>query len=755
MAALGELVILYLSTDPKDPEVVPDEAKKRVYHLRKAFRRTVIVLSTLALLFCILHIALYHNREYSTTKTYFTIGLYLLSILFYLGYHWCDDVIIADKKRGKKKGKDIFTAQWLNTCIYFPIFVLSWTSLILAIWVLDLRSVVPESLILLVFSCYILLFDLIHYIAFLDLRIRYTLNIAATATVLVCMFMVRYKFQYLELKYRQDPHHLLVKKDLATIQDYYDRWKLRMAKSSPDSPYDIILVSGEGGGSRAGYWFTEGLLKLDSAAGGHLKEHIFSMSTVSGSSVGLGAMLSYWTFRQEKDIHSDSPWTGLPHRIFRYNFVGGNVAGLLVTDLFKSLIPFRTRNNRDWEQQNEEAECVQESLKEIDEGRQECGINFISPAPSDDGLILKRDIMSFYYDTAGKYLGRIKADLPLCFINTTRSSDSRRGIFTPIQLNPDEFKDALDICRFIYTPSFNVRDSVYPGQDTCISLGAACNTSELFPFFSAPTLIDSLGYFLDGGYHENSGLKTTMEVYEKLLQMLHNDSATINPKSYRITVIYFKNAPYKKTYYPGTIPHPIAGLQPVSAILNEPFTGSESYFEEAASVRLGKSLVRFQLQYDAFFSEGKIHLPDSVMPRSVQDEILKDIVTVKVTQKKNTERTVNFPLARWLSYFILDQMKICCDRELSDSVLIDPSFRDLLTRIRYQQPLRDSAEPLGPRTPGPASSKPLPSYRQPSAAARPALHTAASPPPPGSKRSAASPSKPATPASKPSEIRSL
>jgi hypothetical protein len=648
---------------------------------KKAVRKYSVIIALTGLLFCIVMIAIKINHAYNTLKVYYCLLLFILSFLCDMLYIRFDETITRDAAAAKTRNDlaslaAAIKAQPTNSWIYFPVLGITLVFFYLFNWVTDLRDAVPESLLLLIFSFYVLVIDLIHYTFRAAPIPRYILN--AVGIAILALFVIRgLPYRYLKLKYWHNPRPAA---DLADFRDYYDKWKTRLKGHDAQHPYEIILVSGEGGGSRAGYWFSQGLMSLDSVAGGRLKDHIFSMSTVSGSSVGLGAVLSYWTFLRENSIAPpDHPWTDLPRRVFRYNFVGGNISGLLVTDLLKNLLPWSIQGNRDWEQQTEEAECVQQALWELRDGKGDTKILFTDKAHSipDSDMIMKRDFMSFYYPGGYPDAAAIDTSLPLIFVNTTRSSDGRRGIYSPIRLNPDDFKDALDICRFLYTEKFKSDTTWYGGLNRGIPLGAACNSSEIFPYFSSPVLIDSLGYFLDGGYHENSGLKTTLEVYDKLRYLLDNDPDTTIHNSYHITVLYFKNAEYKKTYYPGEIDHPIASLQPLQAVFNQPFTGSESYFEEVARVRLGSDLIRFQLEYNQLLDPSKtiFYLPDSIMPRELQDEILSDIVTVKITKndslpgsKADTARTVNFPLARWLSNFIIDEMRANCHRELIDSV---------------------------------------------------------------------------------------
>ena len=119
---------------------------------------------------------------------------------------------------------------------------------------------------------------------------------------------------------------------------------------------------------------------------------------------------------------------------------------------------------------------------------------------------LDQEFMSVFYDKSTQFK-TFRKDHPLALINTTRSNDGRRGIFAPIRLDSSVFADAIDINSYLYQDSLCVKN----GKNRCVNkrergikFGAACVASELFPILSAPMYIDSLGSFVDGGYHETS-----------------------------------------------------------------------------------------------------------------------------------------------------------------------------------------------------------------------------------------------------------
>ncbi len=557
-------------------------------------------------------------------------------------------------------------------------FIIQVLGLVCCLFIFDLKSVVPESVLLFIFSFYVFVIDLVFYLAALSIKWKTALTFVGVVIIGLLFSGKLLNFHHYKLSFMKKQEKY-IETDIPDMKLYYDGWKQRIIhRKDSTKPYPIILISGEGGGSRAGLWFSQSIINFDMISNGKFKDHVFSMSTVSGSSVGLGAILSYWTYCKEKNVaNGDRRWFSYPQNIFKYNFVGSSILGLTVTDLSKSLIPvIEWSSNRNVELQVEEASCIQRSLLESNTNERTPPFTlFNKKAEFDDpeSFIMNRDFMSFYYQKMDSGIIKIKTDLPLCFINTCRSSDGRRGVFAPIRINSSDFMDALDMCRYIYCGPFHTELKEVKGLKKSITLGAACNTSELFPLLSAPALIDGLGYFVDGGYHDNSGLKTTLEIYNKLSGLLESDSS-IKKNDYTISIVYLKNGKYEKKYYPDSLKTTLPGLQPIVAISNIPFSGNASYFEEVASHRLKDNFFRFQLNYGTML-DSSIRLKYlQHLPKSIQDEMLDDIYD---HPEKGQDTTLNLPLARWLSNYIIQRIIF----HVGVEYIQEPNFQELINII--------------------------------------------------------------------------
>lgn len=650
---------------------------------KKAIRAGMITLSVLLLVF----VLCYYQQWYFEVKAAYSLFLIAFSVCVYMLYFRMDCRILAEKMR-----KDPAPGAYpVNSAIYISLFVLNLLLLIGLIYVFDLKAVVPESLMLVVFAFYVFFLDFIYYVTNIKRSIRYV-SVAIILITVAALFFTdqlpnhrHYEIDYLTKEDTVNP------KTLSGIEDYFSQWSQRIKNRADTTvPYPIILVSGEGGGSRAGYWFSQALMNLEQETNGNFRDHIFSMSTVSGSSVGLGAMLSWWQYAREHQLKMEDKWKELPKKVFRYNYIGGGIHGLVTTDFWKTLVPFADwTRDRNSELQEQEAICIQRSLLEIHSGKALANFSLFNkyyalPAKEDE-LIMKRDMMSFYYNENGKGK-KLRADLPLIFLNTCRSDDGRRGIFSPVRLSDYDFVDAIDLSRFIYSKSFKIptQADTVKGLSRTISLASACNTTELFPFFSASAFVHNLGNFVDGGYHDNSGLKTTMEVRSKLLRMLSN-ARFKEGKDYKVYVLYLKNVRYGKTYYPDNAKVASPLLQPAIAITNVPFTGNASYFEEEAYTDVPRGqFIRYQLYYrvpkDLDTAGGKWRYKKDILSQ-INDDMFS-------FSKTSNSTWINFPLARWLSSSIITKMEKSAADEMKNNI----NLGKLLTEIKQTKKIPGEVE---------------------------------------------------------------
>lgn len=594
------------------------------------------------------------HKEYTQAKVLLAIDLYVLSMFVYLVYHRADNRILRIHASGVAPGEWLITKYKLNSIIYFSCLALH-TAIVLLIYFLPFRlSFAPESLMLYMFSVYVFAIDLLLYIINVSKRRQLVTALMGMGVVLL---MVLFHWHLNTSHYSMDKNAagtLFVNRERDDFSARYAELKKAIEANKSGEPYPIILVSGEGGGSRAGLWLSQNLINFDYDTKGAFRKHIFSMSTVSGSSVGLGTVFTFWdNTRSATTI--DSNWLELPATVYANNFVGSSIRGVLLTDLYKSLVPGHWKKDRNSTLQNEEAASTERAVL-----KEKGYTDWDSRNIKDSTTTLKKDFMYFFYENTPNGL-QYRKNTPIVLINTCRSNDGRRGIFSSIRLGETYFNEAIDVAGYLYEDSICDDNGVKrcKGIKMPISLEQACNTSELFPVFSAPAYVNGLGSFVDGGYHENSGLKSTLDIYQQLRIKLDKEPPH---GKYKIYIVYLKNGSGDKQLYKKMESEPVL-LQPVHALFSQPFEGSASYFEEKA-------------RYVGAVDENVVFIPIKLNPKSLvnanypgvndnhkkrlESEILKDLINDIVPNTNGTNDTIlNFPLARWLSKTVINRIQMC------------------------------------------------------------------------------------------------
>lgn len=595
-----------------------------------------------------------YRVQYTEAKVMLAVIFYLLAFLMHFVYSLMDNWLVDQHRlKAANPNPSGFRRYNINSWLYITLIILHTIVVVLIFYPSREFEIAPESILLYLFSLYIFIIDLAVYYVNVSAKRRFV------ASLLILLIIVAYtfssRFQLTLDHYTVDPirgSSVLNGMERNTFEDRYQVLKKEIDSNTSGMPYPIVLISGEGGGSRAGMWFSQNLINFDYYTQGAFRKHIFSMSTVSGSSVGAGTVYAFWELTGGEN-GVDKKWLAFPSRVYNNNFVGSSISGLLLTDFAATLIPFSTTTvDRNTILQQEEAYHTQRAYREVVEGKD---LSRHTDIPAET-WILNQDFMNFFYTRDSGKL-HFRKDRPLAFINTCRSNDGRRGIFAPVKLGNDYFNDAIDIAGYLYDEE--VCD--HNGKSICrsnkmnISLGQVCNYSELFPLFSAPAYIDSLGSFVDGGYHENSGLKTTLDVYQKLKEMLKVDTSL--HKKYQIYIVYLKNGSEEKELY-NAQKSEVPLLQPLKALYSQPFQGSASYFEERARFTDRKD--SSALQFIEVKLDNRMMITDAKSPfkdpdrKEIETEILNDLNTGLDTTKK--EATLNFPLARWLSNSVIRRM---------------------------------------------------------------------------------------------------
>lgn len=308
---------------------------------------------------------------------------------------------------------------------------------------------------------------------------------ALTSLVLVTALLMKATAPY------NDGHHLRVvdskrirfedeqlKDDRPTLPQVFKDWRDKEGRLRPDGkPAPCFIVATEGGGSRAAYWTATVLGRLQDS-NQDFADHLLAISSVSGGSFGAVTFRALLADGKQDTEKKGQQVTGDDH-------LSPQLARLLTFDLlqFPLLLP--------WAGDRGVA---------LEEGREASWRQFIK---SDR---FKEPFLELWTSQTGQQ----QPDWPALFINSTVVESGRRAVVSNVRLHDGAaFEEAYDLLAEI-------------GKD--LPLSTAGDTSSRFPYVSPPgtftTVKDKRGHVVDGGYFENFGATTALDILQALESQL-------------------------------------------------------------------------------------------------------------------------------------------------------------------------------------------------------------------------------------------
>lgn len=354
--------------------------------------------------------------------------------------------------------------------------------------------------------------------------------------------------------------------DKPPVQQAFAAWHAAVQKAYPlatngTSPAarPVFIVATEGGGIRAAYWTALVLAALQDQSLDQRKawsethpgqppppdfvSHLFAVSGVSGGS--LGAVV----FNALVAENVAYPMKDRAHDILRQDFLSPTLAAMFFPDLIQRFLPFRIPPA--------DRGAVLEKAWEYGWERTISGQDKTVDRPNRLGQPLRK----LWQDWRGN------VPLPALFLNGTRVESGKRIITSNVPINPGariDFADAEDA-------------EVKLGNDAThdIPLSTAAHMSARFTYVSPAGLLPDGGHVVDGGYFENSGAATALEVLYEVEAAIQSagSSEVVVP-----VIIEIRNGPTKEKpniTSPAATPAPSdkqeflsEALAPVSTLLN-------------------------------------------------------------------------------------------------------------------------------------------------------------------------------------------
>ncbi|MBN2160550.1 MAG: hypothetical protein JW807_14255 [Spirochaetes bacterium] len=301
-----------------------------------------------------------------------------------------------------------------------------------------------------------------------------------------------------------------------TVQQAIEAWYKRQVKHhSPNDKFPMFLVSAEGGGIRAAFWTASVLARIQDS-NPCFADQLFAISGVSGGSLGSAVFLAQLADDRDSTGGFRCDEYGRPsenrkfittqaQNILGEDFLAPVMGAMLYPDLVQRFLP--------------------------------CNINRF-----DRGRALERAWERAWKLHAGTdrfssqfellWAGRTDVWMPSLFLNSTWVETGKRIIISNLDVAPDVFSDAEDINDFY--------------SDRSLSLSSAVHLSARFTYISpAGSLVKNkkiYGRAVDGGYFENSGDTTLLEILRSL-DKLDSLAQVIVP-----VVIHITNEPVDPEY---------------------------------------------------------------------------------------------------------------------------------------------------------------------------------------------------------------
>ena len=269
-----------------------------------------------------------------------------------------------------------------------------------------------------------------------------------------------------------------------TVQKAAEVWyeQARAAHSGrADEPVPMLIVATAGGGIRAAYWTAKVLQRLETdveKTNGGLSPYLFAISGVSGGSVGAADYVASLAAREEGALPSP-----LATDFLADDFLAPALASWIFIDTPSNILPDLGQGDR--------GVALEQSFEFASKG------------------MLKRPFLSFFPDAAAS----AKRWRPILLLNATHEETGKRIIAGHVKIERDVFVDSLDELRVL-------------GKDVLAS--TAAHNSARFTYVSpAGNLGDGNGSVIDGGYFENYGALSALELARAARKALENKSPAV------------------------------------------------------------------------------------------------------------------------------------------------------------------------------------------------------------------------------------
>ena len=247
-----------------------------------------------------------------------------------------------------------------------------------------------------------------------------------------------------------------------SITEHFDRW---YASQDHRDTVQVVLVAVQGGGVRSSYWTSSVLQQLSAIPG--FDSSVYAYSSVSGGTLGVATYQNM----MKANMHRRE---GIVQEIFSKDFLSPVTSWLVVPDLIQKFLPFPIPAL-------DRAKALEYSWEE---------------AAKIDGA----DLLN------GGFLEHTLNDLKLYLYHSTHAENGLTTLVSNAEVNPS---------------IFHRKEDFFKAVERDVPITTAISVSSRFPFLTPPALVckpngELWGHLVDGGYVENMGASSMLELYDFL-----------------------------------------------------------------------------------------------------------------------------------------------------------------------------------------------------------------------------------------------
>lgn len=275
----------------------------------------------------------------------------------------------------------------------------------------------------------------------------------------------------------------------------------------PNDSFPIIVVSAEGGGSRAAYWTANIHTQLSKKIPNYYDNHLFAMTGASGGSTGNCTF--YAMTKAGVDLNR---MDSLLDIMFTSNYLSSSLTLLMGADLIKDVLGLPIGRNRARQLEKEWAEKLQ---------------LLVGPEARN---IFNEPFLELWYE--GETNTQLRSDAgPLLFINMTHIQGAGHAVVSPLKLQSSSYF-GLDLL-----------DTMYKVNSTrTLKIVTANLLNASFPYINPAGQIEGVGSFVDAGYFDNYGARTGAALIQELSELRENAPDSSLYKKIKIISVLMRNS---------------------------------------------------------------------------------------------------------------------------------------------------------------------------------------------------------------------